>query len=138
MVVVVINESLDSKEQARTVFLQLDVNVLVFYRFPKFFYPDVVFCAAVHTRLHLRIFSTGVSPFLSEFFNFVYLKLLFFHFRLSRAPFPRCGPDVDHTQECALPPKTLEGKTPQHYARDVIHTNFPAFFRVLCYKQSYR
>ena len=41
-----INESLDSKEQVRAVFLRLDVNVLVFYRFPKSFNPNVVFGAA--------------------------------------------------------------------------------------------
>jgi uncharacterized membrane protein YkvI len=66
VVVVVVNESLDSKEQVRAVFLQLDVNVHIFYRFSKSFYPDVVIGAAVHTRLHLRIFSTGVSPFLAR------------------------------------------------------------------------
>ena len=46
VIVIVINESLDSKEQVRAVFLQLDVNVLVFYRFPKSFNPNVVFGAA--------------------------------------------------------------------------------------------
>ena len=46
VVVVVIDESLDSKEQVRAIFLRLDVNVLVFYRFPKSFYPNVVFGAA--------------------------------------------------------------------------------------------
>ena len=56
VVVVVVNESLDSKEQVRAVFLRPDVNVLIFYRFPKSFYPDVVFCAAaaVHTDLAFR------------------------------------------------------------------------------------
>ena len=48
--------TVDSKEQVRAVFLRLDVKVLVFYRFPKSFYPDVVFCApaAVHTDLAFR------------------------------------------------------------------------------------
>ena len=46
MVVVVVNESLDSKEQVRAVFLRLNVNVLIFYRFPKSFHPYVVHGAA--------------------------------------------------------------------------------------------
>ena len=50
MVVVVINESLDSAIERGPVFLWLDVNILVFYRFPKSFNPNVVFgpAAAVH------------------------------------------------------------------------------------------
>ena len=46
VVVVVVNESLDSKEQVRAVFLRLNVNVLIFYLFLKSFYPDVVHGAA--------------------------------------------------------------------------------------------
>ena len=57
VIVIVINESLDSKELVRAVFLQLDVNVLVFYRFPKSFNPNVVFgtASAVHADLHFRV-----------------------------------------------------------------------------------
>ena len=57
VIVVVVNESLDSKEQVRAVFLRLDVNVLVFYRFPKSFNPNVVFgtASAVHADLHFRV-----------------------------------------------------------------------------------
>lgn len=50
MIVIVVNESLDSKEQIRAVFLWLDVNVLVFYRFSKSFYPDVVLGVAATSR----------------------------------------------------------------------------------------
>ena len=46
VVVVVVNKSLDSIEQIRAVFLRLDVNTFVFYRFPKSFYPDIVFSTA--------------------------------------------------------------------------------------------
>ena len=46
MEVVVVNESLDSKEQVRAVSLRLNANVLIFNRFPKSFYPDVVLGAA--------------------------------------------------------------------------------------------
>lgn len=35
VIVIVVNESLDSKEQVRAIFLRLDVNVLIFYRFPN-------------------------------------------------------------------------------------------------------
>ena len=57
VVVVVVNESLDSKEQVRAVFLRLDVTVLVFYRFPTSFNPNVVFgtASAVHADLHFRV-----------------------------------------------------------------------------------
>ena len=66
--VVVVNKSLDSKEQIRAVFLRLDVNILVFYRFTKSFYPDIVFstAAAVHADLHFRVLRAGVSPFLAR------------------------------------------------------------------------
>lgn len=65
--VVIINESLDSKEQVRAGLLRLDVNVLVFYCFPKSLNPDVVLAAAaaVHADLHFRVLSAGVSPFLA-------------------------------------------------------------------------
>ena len=68
VIVAVINESLDSKEQVCVVFLQLDVNILVFYRFPKSFYPDIVFstAAAVHADLHFRVLRAGISPFLAR------------------------------------------------------------------------
>ena len=68
VVVVVVNKSLDSKEQIRAVFLRLDVNILVFYRFLKSFYPDIVFstAAAVHADLHFRVLRAGVSPFLAR------------------------------------------------------------------------
>lgn len=52
MIVIVVNESLDSKEQVRAVFLWPDVNVRVFYRFPKSFYPDVVLGATVLADLN--------------------------------------------------------------------------------------
>ena len=63
---VVVYESLDSNEQVRAVFLQLDSNILIFYRFTKFFYPNVVIyaTAAIQTHLHLRIFSRDISPIL--------------------------------------------------------------------------
>ena len=63
VVVVAVNKSLDSKEQNRTVFLRLDVNILVFYRFPKSFYHDIVFStsAAVHADLHFRVLRAGAS-----------------------------------------------------------------------------
>ena len=68
VVVVVVNKSLDSKEQNRAVFLRQDVNILVFYRFLKSFYPDIVFstAAAVHADLHFRVPRAGVSPFLAR------------------------------------------------------------------------
>lgn len=56
VIVIVVNESLDSKEQVRAIFLRLDVNVLIFYRFPKSFYLDVILGAAatVHADLAVR------------------------------------------------------------------------------------
>ena len=68
MIVIVVNESLDSKEQVRAVFLRLDVNVLIFDRFPKSFYPDVVLgaAAAIHADLHFRVLRASVSPFLAR------------------------------------------------------------------------
>ncbi len=35
VIIIIVNESLDSEEQVRFVFLWLDVNVLIFYSFPK-------------------------------------------------------------------------------------------------------
>ena len=63
MVVVVINESLDSAVERRPVFLWQDVNILIFYCFPKPFDPDIVFSstAAVHADPHLRVLSTGIK-----------------------------------------------------------------------------
>ena len=57
VIVVVIDESKDSLIKRRTVFLRLDVNIVMFYRSPKSFYPDVVLCPApaVHTDLRFRI-----------------------------------------------------------------------------------
>ena len=42
----------------------LDVNIVIFYRSPKSFYPDVVLCPApaVHTDLHFRMLSTRFFP----------------------------------------------------------------------------
>ena len=64
-----INESLDSKEQVRAVFLRLDVNVLVFYRFPKSFNPVaspdrqscVDICSSVSRMLRLSSLGTPSS-----------------------------------------------------------------------------
>ena len=68
MVVVVINESLDSAVERRPVFLWQDVNILIFYCFPKPFDPDIVFSstAAVHTDPHLRVQSTDIKPCLAS------------------------------------------------------------------------
>ena len=68
VIVAGINESLDSKEQVCAVFLWMDVNILVFYRFPKSFYLDVALgaAAAVHADLHLRVLSAGISQFLTR------------------------------------------------------------------------
>ena len=68
MVVVVINESLDSAVERGPVFLWLDVNILVFYRFPKSFNPNVVFspAAAVHADSHLRVLSACFNPSLAS------------------------------------------------------------------------
>jgi hypothetical protein len=57
VIVVVIDESKDSLIKRRAVFLRLDVNIVIFYRSPKSFYPDVVLCPApaVHTDLHFRM-----------------------------------------------------------------------------------
>ena len=65
MVVVVINESLDSAVERRPVFLWQDVNILIFYCFPKPVDPDIVFSstAAVHA---LRVLSTGIKPCLAS------------------------------------------------------------------------
>ena len=65
MVVVVINESLDSAVERRPVFLWQDVNILIFYCFPKPFDPDIVLSstAAVHA---LRVLSTGIKPCLAS------------------------------------------------------------------------
>ena len=51
------------KMKARTLFLWLDVNVLVFYRFSKSFYTDVVLGAAatVHADIHFRVLRAGSS-----------------------------------------------------------------------------
>ncbi len=59
MIIVVINESLNSAVERGPVFLWHDVNILVFYRFPKSFDPNVVFspASAVHADPHLRLLS---------------------------------------------------------------------------------
>ena len=69
VVVVVIDESKDSMIKRRAVFLRLDVNVVIFYRPPKSFYPDVVLCpsAAIHTNpflvgeLRFRIIAVSLA-----------------------------------------------------------------------------
>ena len=55
MVIVVINESLDSAVERRPVFLWHDVNILIFYCFPKPFDPDIVFNPAVADHADLRL-----------------------------------------------------------------------------------
>lgn len=57
VIVVVIDESKDSLIKRRAVFLRMDVNLVIFYRSPKSFNPDVVLCPApaVHTDLHFRM-----------------------------------------------------------------------------------
>ena len=67
MVVVVINESLDSAVERRPVFLWQDVNILILY-FPKPFDSDIVFSltASVHADSHLRVLSTGIKPCLAS------------------------------------------------------------------------
>ena len=59
VIVVVIDESKDSLIKRRAVFLRLDVNIVMFYRSPKSFYPDVVLCPApaVHTDLLFMVLS---------------------------------------------------------------------------------
>ena len=54
--VAVINESLDSAVERGLVFLWPVVNILVFYRFPKSFNPNVVFgpAATVHALIEIR------------------------------------------------------------------------------------
>ena len=61
--VVVINESLDSAVERRPVSLWQDVNILIFYCFPKLFDPDIVFSstAAAHANPYLRALSTGIK-----------------------------------------------------------------------------
>ena len=68
MVVVVINDSLDSAVDRSSVFPWQDVNILIFYCFPKPFDPDIVFSstAAVHADPHLRMLSTGIKPCLAS------------------------------------------------------------------------
>ena len=61
VVVVVIHESKDSLIKRRAVFLRLDVNVLIFYRSPKSFYPDVVFRPATAVFLIKDLHSFGYS-----------------------------------------------------------------------------
>ena len=64
VIVVAIDESKDSLIKRRAVFLRLDVNLVIFYRSPKSFYPDVVLCPApaVHTDLHFRMLGTRFLP----------------------------------------------------------------------------
>ena len=68
MVVIVINESFDSAVERDPVFLWLDVNILVFYRFPKSFKPNIDFgpAAAVHADTHLRVLGTCLNPSLAS------------------------------------------------------------------------
>ena len=64
VVVVVINESKDSLIKRPAVFLWQDVNVLIFYRSPKSFNPNVVLrpATAVHANPHFRMFSARFFP----------------------------------------------------------------------------
>ena len=68
MVVVVVNESLDSAVERSSVFLWQDVNILIFYCFPKPFDPDIVFssAAAVRANPHLRVLNAGFKPRLTS------------------------------------------------------------------------
>ena len=67
VIVVVIDESKDSLIKRRAVFLRLDVNIVIFYRSPKSFYPDVVLCPApaVHTDPHFRMLGARFLPILT-------------------------------------------------------------------------
>lgn len=76
VIVVVVHESKDSLIKRRAVFLRLDVNVVIFYRSPKSFNPDVILCpaATVNADPHFRILCARFLPiregeltFLSEF-----------------------------------------------------------------------
>lgn len=64
MIIVVIYEFLNSSVESAPVFLWHDVNILVFYRFPTSFDPNVVLspAAAVHADPHLRMLSVCVNP----------------------------------------------------------------------------
>lgn len=68
MIIVVINESLNSAVERGPVFLWYNVNILVFYRFPKSFDPNVVSspAAAIHADHHLRMLSACVNPCLAS------------------------------------------------------------------------
>jgi hypothetical protein len=68
MVVVVINESLDSAVERSPVFLWQDANILIFYCFLKPFDTDIVFssAAAVHADPHLRVLSPCIKPCLAS------------------------------------------------------------------------
>ena len=68
MIIVVINESLNSAVERGSVFLWKEINILVFYRFPKSFDPNVVFspASAVHADHHLRMLSACVNPCLAS------------------------------------------------------------------------
>ena len=75
--------TVDSKEQVRAVFLRLDVNVLVFYRFPKSFYPvaspDCQSCVDIclSVSLDAASFIFGVSNAAAEFSrNSFYQRLI--------------------------------------------------------------
>ena len=57
MVVVVINESLDSAVERRPVFLMQDVNVLIFNCFPKSFVIHIIFSSA--TAAHKGLLYQG-------------------------------------------------------------------------------
>jgi hypothetical protein len=72
------NESLDSAVERSSISLWQDVNILMFYCFPKPFDPDIVFSstAAVHADPHLRVLSTGIKPCLSEKAGVLYKKSL--------------------------------------------------------------
>lgn len=69
VIIVVINESMDTLIQFYTVVLWQQVNKLIFYRFPKSLYPDIVFSptSSIHAYLHLWVSITSINPsFASE------------------------------------------------------------------------
>ena len=96
-----INESLDSKEQVRAVFLRLDVNVLVFYRFPKSFNPVaspdslsfVDTCPSVSLDAASSIFvSNAAAEFSRNSFFIETMELILTHTgRLNFPQLARCG-----------------------------------------------
>ena len=103
MVVAVINESLDSAVERGPAFLWLHVNILVFYRFPKSFNPNVVFspAAAVHADTHLRMLSACFNPSLaSELATLIRVYYLWCTISQSRSKAFLCS--AKHPMNCAI------------------------------------